>query len=456
MIDMCNYRDMSIVIIGAGSIGTHLASVLAKEGKSVILIDEDGSKLERFARSADVATICGCGTDWQILEEIAQQNPSLFCALTSRDETNLASCAIAKHLGFPTTLARISKPFLLDHARVDFGRLFYIDHFIAPDLIVARDLYKHITTPGSIAAENFAQGAVQMFTLRIPEKWSGGDKPISAFNFGENILIGLIRRHEGDQVIFPHGHDQLKPCDEVTFIGSSESTEKIPDMFGVEKKIVKSVAIAGGSMTAQHLSSILHGHHIDVTIIDGDENTCKHLAETLPYATILHHSSTDVDFLVAEKINQIDVFVAASDSTDRNILAATIAQEAGCSEVITVVSDTSYSHLLRRLGIHYSVSDKLCVSNRIVPIVHTEAVTSMTSLCDNRAKIVELKVSQETKVSGMPISELAPLLPQNCLIALIENRGQIAIAKGSSVISPGDTVIVITAPEHVTELQKLF
>ncbi|MCB1108064.1 MAG: Trk system potassium transporter TrkA [Chlamydiia bacterium] len=447
---------MSIVIVGAGTIGTHLASVLAKEGKSIILIDEDGSKLERFARSADVATICACGTNWQILEEIVEQNPLLFCALTSRDETNLSACAIAKHLGFPTTLARISKPFFLDHSKVDFGRLFYVDHFIAPDLMVARDLYKNITTPGSIAAENFAQGAAQMYTLRIPEKWSGKDKSISSFDFGEHLLIGLIRRNEGDQVIFPHGNDTLMPGDEVTFIGEAQATEKLPGIFGIETRTVKSVVIAGSSMTTVHLSTILHEHGIDVTIIDPDEEACKRLAEELSYATILHHTPTDVDFLIAEKINQIDVFVAASHSTDRNILAATIAQEAKCPEVVTVVSDTSYSHLLRRLGIHYSVSDKLCVSNRIVPIVHTEAMTSMTSLYDNRAKIVELKVSQETKVSGMPISELAPLLPHNCLIALIENRGEISIAKGNSVIAPGNTVIVITAPEHVTELQKLF
>ena len=449
---------MSVVIVGAGSIGTHLASVLAKEGKGVILIDEDGAKLDQFSRSEDVATICNCGTNWQILEEIAEEKPILFLALTSRDETNLAACAIAKNLGFPTTLARISKPFLLDHAHVDFGRLFYVDHFIAPDLIVARDLYKNIKTPGSIAAENFAQGAVQLCTLKIPEKWNKGKKPISEYDFGPNLLICLIRRstNDGDQIIFPHGRDHLLPNDEVSFIGQTKATETLPDIFGIEKKIVKSVAISGSSMTTRHLAKILHEHAINVTIIESDKRKCEVMADELGFATVLNHLSTDIDFFVAEKINQADVFVAASDSTDQNILTATIAQEAGCPEVITVVSDTSYSHLLRRLGIHYSVSDKLCVTNRILPIVHTEAVTSMTSFCDNRAKIVELKVSKETKFAGMPISELGPLLPQDCLIGLIENRGQIFVAKGNSVFAPGDTVIVITAPEHVSELQKLF
>lgn len=445
---------MSIVIVGAGSIGTHLADVLAKEGKNVILIDEHGETLERFAKTADVATICGSGTNWQILAEVAEENPSLFLALTSHDETNLAACTLAKHLGYPTTLARITKPSLLNHERVDFGRLFYVDHFIAPDLIVARDLFKMITTPGSIAADSFAGGAIQMSTLRIPDTWTNDTKTLSSYDFGDDLLIGLIRRE--DVVIFPHGKDQILAGDEVTFIGKTDATLSLPERFGIENKVVKSVAIASGSLTARHLACILHEHQIDVTIIESNEATCHTLAEELPYATILHHQATDVDFLVAEKINQIDVFVAASDSTDHNILSATLAQEAGCDEVVTVVSDIGYTHLLRRLGIHFSVSDKLCVTNRILPIVHTEALTSMTSICDNKAKIIELKVSQETKIAGMPLTDLSPLLPYNCLIALIENRGNIAIAKGNSVFAPGDTVIVITAPEHVTELQKLF
>ncbi|MCP5492351.1 MAG: Trk system potassium transporter TrkA [Chlamydiales bacterium] len=449
---------MSIVVVGAGSIGTHLADVLAKEGKNVIIIDEDASTLARFARSADVATICGCGCDWKILAELAEQKPMLFLALTSHDETNLAACSIAKNLGYPTTLARITKPYLLDHTRIDFGRLFYVDHFLAPDLIVARDLFKSIVTPGTISAENFVQGAVQMSTLRIPDTWNPNGKKIAEYNLGDHLLIGLIQRHanDSDTVIFPHGSDELLPGDRVTFIGETDATLSLPNFFGIEKKTVKSVVIAGASMTTNHLAHILHEHNIDVTIIEADEKKCLNLATEHDYATVLHHPPTDQDFLIAEKVNQIDVFVAASDSIDQNILAATVAQEAGCSEVITVVSDTGYMHLLRRLGIHYAISDKLCVSNRILPIVHTDAVSSMTSLCEGRAKIVEFKVSSETKISGMPISDLAPLLPHNCLIALIENHGEVTIAKGNSIFSPGDTVIVITAPEHVPELQKLF
>ncbi len=92
---------MNIVILGAGEIGTYLAQTLSKEEHNVIMIDQDPKPLEKLARIADVATRVGSGTDWHLLEELLEQSPHLFLALSSNDETNLVACTIAKNLGYP-------------------------------------------------------------------------------------------------------------------------------------------------------------------------------------------------------------------------------------------------------------------------------------------------------------------------------------------------------------------
>ena len=61
---------MNIVILGAGQIGSYLASVLSEEGHDVIVIDKDYKALERIGMSADIATRMGSGTDWRLLVEI--------------------------------------------------------------------------------------------------------------------------------------------------------------------------------------------------------------------------------------------------------------------------------------------------------------------------------------------------------------------------------------------------
>ena len=85
-----------------------------------------------------------------------------------------------------------------------------------------------------------------------------------------------------------------------------------------------------------------------------------------------------------------------------------------------------------------------------------ESVISVASLYHNQAKIMEIKVSSDSEIVGIPIADLGKYLPEDFLIALIENRGRIMIAKGSNILAPGDTVIVICHPKHIVELQKIF
>ena len=81
---------------------------------------------------------------------------------------------------------------------------------------------------------------------------------------------------------------------------------------------------------------------------------------------------------------------------------------------------------------------------------------SSSSLYENRAKIMELKVSNSSPLAGIPIFELGSYLPNDFLFAAIQNRGRIMIADGNKVLCPGDTVIIVTHPRHYNALQKLF
>ena len=69
---------------------------------------------------------------------------------------------------------------------------------------------------------------------------------------------------------------------------------------------------------------------------------------------------------------------------------------------------------------------------------------------------MEVNVSQDSPIIGIPLSQLGPLLPSDFLIAMIQNRGRIMIANGNRIISAGDTVIVITSPKHIEDLENIF
>ncbi|GAF88045.1 unnamed protein product, partial [marine sediment metagenome] len=285
-------------------------------------------------------------------------------------------------------------------------------------------------------------------TIVIPESWKYNQTPIAKLDIPEEIIIGLIRRHhphkakidseEKEKIIIPHGKDHILAGDEVTVIGETKSMEKVNDIFEVKEEKLKSVVIVGGSKSSVELAKILHRLGVRIKIFEKDEKRCDFLADNLPEATIIHHDGKDLEFLLAEKVDAKDTFIACTQSDETNFLLSAIGKQAGCEKVIALLSDAKLAPILRQLNIRFSISKKVNISNRITSIIHADTVLSVASLCDNQAKVFEIKVSYDSKIIGIPLSELGSHLPSDMLIAVIVNRGQVIIGKGNRVISPND------------------
>lgn len=449
---------LNIVVVGATSLGRHLAMILSKENHNIVVVDKDKKKLEELSWNTDVAIRQGDPTDWQLLDDLLELFPDLLLALTENDETNLVASSIAKQLGYPQAIARVQGTRFLNRTRLDFARLFFVDHFIAPEILAANEMMKSIASKGALAVEHFAHGAVQLCTLLMPQNWQKFHVPLMELDLPEGIRVGLILRksQQGENLIFPHGQDLLLPGDEVTFIGETEAMDKIYKYCGILEKKIHSVVLIGGSSVAFHLAKLLGRREIPVRIIEKDYDRCLYLAEHLPEATILNQNVLDLEFLKSEKISETDLVAICEDQDEKNLMSGMLVKEVGAQNVLILLSNLSYQPLLEKLKIGYTISPLIIAENRILSHIFTEKVTSLISLYGNRAEVLEIKVSMDSKMVGIPISDLASLFPKDFLIAMIQNRGRIMIAHGSRIISPGDTVIVITRPKHVAELEDMF
>ena len=449
---------MKVVIIGAGEIGHAIALMLSREHHDVILVDKSRAVLDRAVQDLDIATRLGSGTDWTLLEELKELEPDLLIAVTDDDETNLVCCAIAKGLAYPRTIARVRQWKYLSRTRIDYGRLFSVDHFVSPELLAVQDICKDILSLGSIRVENFAMGAVQMRTLVLPPNCNRCQQPLKSLDFPDGVMAGLVRcgSHREGHVIFPHGEDAFEPGDEVTLIGQTEAMREIHHFFGIDQRRVRSAVIIGGGLIGYHVARTLLEQDVRVRIVDKDRVRCAFLAEELPQATVIHHDGTELNFLREERVAQADVVIAATKSDEANVLISLLAKEAGCEQVVSVVADPQTEPVLRDQGINHIVSPRTSATNRIMAIARSEAIRSTSSLYENKAKILEVKVSMRSAIVGIPIADLGPHLPKDFLICVIQNRGRTMVAHGQRVLCPGDLVVVISSPKHSDEILELF
>ena len=450
---------MNIVIVGAGDVGLYLSMLLSKQKHNVVLIDKNKAKLEELTWQMDVAIQQGSGTDWELLEQLLEIKPDLFIALTDQDEINLTACTIAKHLGYTRTIARVRGKNFLNRTRLDFGRLFQVDTFINPELLLAYDLYKYIISPGSIALENFVHGDVQMRTLQVSRSWKFDQIPLSQLELPPGMIVALIYRQRSNEepiLIFPHGSDHIFAGDEVTLIGERKQMVDVHQFFGIQELKADKVVIVGGSLVGTHLAKILTEHRIQVTLVDKNRALCNELANELPECTIIHQEGTAIDFLLSERINPSDYFIMCTSNEELNVLGALLAKEAGCENIAMILSTNRFLTLVHQLGIVHVASPKLTVANRMIALATSKAITSLVSLYENEAEILEITVSLNSPIIGIPLSDIGPRLPRDFLIAMIQNRGCLSIAKGNSVICPGDTLIVVCNPKYFQELENIF
>ncbi|NGX57114.1 MAG: Trk system potassium uptake protein TrkA, partial [Candidatus Anoxychlamydiales bacterium] len=415
---------MNIVILGAGEIGSFIANELSKEEHNVILIDKDIKQLEKVAQTSDVATLYGYGSRWKLLDQLIENEPDLFIAMTGNDETNLVSCAIAKNLGYPKTVARVKEIGFLARSRLDFSRLFYVDHFIGAEVLAANDILKSIINSQDLAIENFAHGAIQMRTLIVPETWKKSDIPLKDLKTPEEMIIALIKRKEKDNevIIFPHGNDRIQANDEVTIIGEAKFMQDIYSFFKLSKKSIKSAVIVGGTGVALRLAHVLELRNISVKLIEQSKKRCQELAELLTKSTIINADGSNIKFLESENIKDASVFVACTNEDESNFLLASIAQHMGCKKVISLISNTTYAPMLKYNNIRFSISERVNILNRITAILYEEKIIYRASLYEGQAKILEIKVSEDSELIGIPLIDLANKLPKNMLITELTNK----------------------------------
>lgn len=457
---------MNIIIVGAGKVGTHIASVLSKEGYNVIVIDKDRLKLQHVSAAHDLATIHGDGSNWQLLDDLKDFSPDMILALTDHDEVNLVICSLAKNLGYPRVVAKVRKRFYLPPTPIDLNRTFYIDHLLNPDLLAAEDLFKAIMNPILEGYETFADGTVQMKTLFLPPIWRKSEIPLKDLKLPNGVVVGLIRRIEESQkkpsgenykkIIFPHGQDYLAPHDEVTFIGERDAITNIEKFCGLHSKKIASVVIVGSSIPAILLAKLLIKQNVYVRIIEKDLPKCRELTEEIPEANVILHDGSDFDFLRGERLVQADVLVACTGSDEKNHLIALLAKELNCPRVMSLIADTQQGLIIEKLGLAHSVSPLKVTSDRILPIVRGDVIHSMTSLYDDEVEILEIAVSKQCQFIGKQLAEVGPKFPPDFLLAAIRNKGRVLIANGKRVVTPGDTLIAITHKRHLPYLKKIF
>ena len=87
---------MKIIILGAGQVGSSVASNLVSEDNDITVIDIDQKVLHALSERYDLQVVHGIASHPSVLAKAGANDADMIIAVTNSDETNMIACQIGR------------------------------------------------------------------------------------------------------------------------------------------------------------------------------------------------------------------------------------------------------------------------------------------------------------------------------------------------------------------------
>lgn len=446
---------MNIIIVGAGEIGTHIALGLAEESHSIVVIEFDEVVGAALNSRIDGRVLVADGTSITDLIEAGVADCDLFLTLTSDNNINLVSSALAKKLGAKKTICRVHPGIERESLFLDYGELFGIDYLFSPERLAAVELAKYVRNPRTSMVEEIARGHVEIQQVVVSAESPLCGKPLLEIDFPARVRVGAINR--GKETIVPKATDVLLADDLVTLFGEpSKLHDFVPLLRQRGDKVEQAnIVIFGGGEYGFSLAQTLESWNCRVRIFEEDTARCELLGDQLAKATILNADATSLAEMKEERIGQADFFIAVTNVDEDNVMTCLQAHSLGAKYCLPLIHRADYADAMtsfgEKMGILAAVSPREATRKDLSRFITSDRFHLLQKLAG--VELIESSVTADSPVVGRKVRDVP--WPGDCvLVALLNSvRGQVPAADDE--IREADSLYALVKPRAKREFLKL-
>lgn len=447
---------MNILIVGAGIVGFNLAQELSHEGHDISIIDADPEKIKLISEKLDVLAVRGNGCLPSTLIQGRIRDAEMVIAVTDKDEINLMVCFLAHKFEVKERFARLRNMELTGENQVFKPEELFVDHAINPAEIIIDSILKIIKTPGAVNVAEFADGQIFFRGFDVPADAPLAGKTIEEIRevceLNAFLVVAIVR--EGKMII-PKYENRIQAGDKIYVLVDHDFLPLILPMLNRQVDEIQKIIIYGASQIAVHLARELNEFISDVSIIEPSLEKANEAADTLEDTVILHGSGTDPDLFNDINMKDADLFLALSNNDEMNILSALLAKKHGAKRAAVITNDPDYLPILDSIGMDVTINPRLITVSEILKHLRKGQVVNLYKLIEGEAEVLEIVISAESAAAGRLINQLH--MPEHSIIgAVLRVDGEMVVPGGSTEILEGDTVIVVTLPDCIGKIEKIF
>ena len=451
---------MKIIIVGAGQVGGTLAANLVGENNEISIVDIDGEKLRELQDKMDLQVVIGQGCHPDVLKQAGAEDADMVIAVTSDDATNMITCQICSSLfNTPKKIARIRSNDILKYSEQLFHKKHIpVDHIIAPEQLVTRDIARLIDYPGALQVLEFADGKVSLVAVKA---YYGGllvGHALSALrDHIPNVDTRVAAIYRNGKPIRPLGTTVIEADDEVFFIAASIHIRAVMNELQKLEPAYKRIMIAGGGNIGAGLARILEKNH-QVKLIERSQKRAEQLTSELNDTLVFHGDSSDQELLMEENIDQFDIFIAVTNDDEANIMSSLLAKRLGVRKTMVLIQRDAYIDLVHGSTIDIAISPQQATISALLTHVRRGAIDNVYSLRGGAAEAIEIVAKgdeKSSKVVGRAIKNIK--LPPGATIGAVVRGSEVLIAHSNTLIHEEDHVILfLVNKRYIYDIEKLF
>lgn len=215
------------------------------------------------------------------------------------------------------------------------------------------------------------------------------------------------------------------------------------------------IIILGAGKVGQELCAELSLAH-NVIMIDKRDYIIDYLMNKFDITGVVGNG-TVVETLKDAGIVDTDVFIAATESDETNIIASSLAKEVGVNYTVARVRNPEYVKQLdfmkRALGISLIINPELAAARSISRTLRYASALSVQTLAGNRVSLVEIEVKKDSAIAKMSLSDFRQQYG-SVLVCIVERQGEVFIPSGQDILYDMDRIFIAGLPKDMAKFQR--
>lgn len=220
----------SVVLMGAGGIGTNVAMQLAgRDDVSLRVIERSPLRAQALANrvSGGVLVLVGDATDLDLLLEERIGEADLFVATSDEDERNMVACQLARSLGVKRTIALVNRA-----SYRQIYDLLGIDRAVSPRILCASRIMRFVRSSSVASIAVIGEGRAEV--LEVEAHPRSGAIRVRDMDLPRGAMVAAVVHRE--EVLLAGPNTPIEEGDHVIAVSVAEHAKEVEALLraGVE------------------------------------------------------------------------------------------------------------------------------------------------------------------------------------------------------------------------------